>query len=105
MGCSIPQQFINRLRFKYLDANRSSNGNPEIGLHIILWHTLAKVERTAEVVLRTGISLLGGFAVPANSLGVVFLDALPVVINSSEAVFGERISLVGGLTIPVKRLC
>jgi hypothetical protein len=41
------------------------------GARIVLCNPLAAFVQTAEVVLRVGVSLLGGFAVPAGSLGVV----------------------------------
>ena len=52
-----------------------------------------------------GISLLGGFAVPADGLCVIFCDPEAVVITGSEVVLGCGISLLSGFAVPADGLC
>src|SRR5205823_3903664 len=55
-----------------------------------------------EAVLSVRVTLVSGFAVPAESLSVVLRDALAVGIHEGEAVLSVRVALVSGFAVPAE---
>ena len=48
--------------------------------------------------------LIGGQAVPAHRLGVIFRHTLAVVVHQTEEVLGVGVPLIGGQPVPARRL-
>ncbi len=64
---------------------------------------MAVLVREPDVVLRVGISLVGGLAVPAQRLGIVLHDAPAVPVQPADLVLREDVSLIGGGAVPAHR--
>ena len=58
--------------------------DPLEGLHEVLRQSLAVVKENAEVVLRLGVSLLGGCVVPESGLREILRPAFPVVVEVAD---------------------
>ena len=73
---------------------------------MILRHSATVAVTDAEVVLPTGVSLLGGTAEPAGSFAVVLPHPATVTVPDAEVVLGEGVPLLGphgGTTEPLPR--
>ena len=55
-------------------------------------------------MLRVGVALIGGEAIPLQGLGVVLRHALAIVVHEAEIVLRAGVALVGGEAIPFQRL-
>jgi hypothetical protein len=53
----------------------------------------------AEAVLSLRVPLLGGFAEPADSLGVVLRDSFAARITGAEAALSFRVSVLGAYAV------
>jgi hypothetical protein len=62
---------------------------------------LALPVHDAEVVLGSGVSLLGGEPIPLDGFGIVLRDAFAFVVHEAEVVLGSGVSLLGGEPIPL----
>jgi hypothetical protein len=74
------------------------------GLGVILLHSLAHGIHIRQVVLRLGMTLVGGLAVPVSRLRHVLLHALPPVEQLGEPELGAGIALLRRLLVPAGRL-
>ncbi len=57
-------------------AVAGSEGEPFIGLHVVLLHALAVGVEQVEVALREGVAAFGGLGIPPRRLGKVLFDAV-----------------------------
>src|SRR5580700_2442439 len=64
----------------------------------------AGASQPREIVLGSGIALVGSLAKPPRRLRVVLRDAPALVVQDAEIVLGSGIALVGSLAIPPRRL-
>ena len=67
-------------------------------------HFLTLEIHEGEAVLSPCVILVGGFAEPSGSLGVVLRHSLALVIHETETVLSLRVSLVGAFAVPVGSL-
>jgi hypothetical protein len=74
------------------------------GLFVTLGHALPFFIHHAEIRLRQRVSLVRGFPVPPDGLGIIRGYAPPAVVHPTKIVLRVRISLVGGLAKPLYRL-
>ena len=58
----------------------------------------------AQVVLRSRMPLLSGFAIPLHSLAIIFHDPPAKIIHPPQAVLRSRMPLLGGFAIPLHSL-
>ncbi|MCI1710839.1 MAG: hypothetical protein LKM39_11440 [Chiayiivirga sp.] len=69
---------------------------------IVLRHAEAVAVHEAEIALRGGIPLVGGFAKPGHGLGRVLRHAATVPEHFAEFVLRRGVPLLGGLSIPLR---
>jgi hypothetical protein len=49
----------------------------------------------AEIVLRSGVALIRGFAIPFRRLGIILRDASAIVVHEPESGLRLRVTLIG----------
>ena len=76
-----------------------------MGFDVVPRHALTGAVHESEVVLRDGVSLLGGQAVPPDGFRVVLRDALTGVVHDSEVDLRAGVSLLGEGAQVGKFLC
>ena len=69
----------------------------------ILWHADALGVHPPEVVLRRGVTLLGGAAVPPDRFGGIRWHAETLGVHPPEVVLRARVALLGGAAVPRDR--
>jgi hypothetical protein len=62
------------------------------------------IVHAAEIVLRQGVTLFGGLAIPLQRLGIVLCQAEALVVHDSEIVLRIELTLLGRLAKPPRSL-
>src|SRR6266480_1861249 len=77
---------------------------PLVSLDQILRHAFAAYVADAQIFLRRGVILFGGFAIPFHRLHVILRHAFAVCVAGAQDVLRLREILLGGFAIPFYRL-
>ncbi len=78
--------------------------DPLVCLDVILRNPLAGEVHDAQTVLRVGIALVGGLAVPDHRLFVILHNPSAFMVHDPQIELGPGLALVGGLAVPDHRL-
>ena len=93
---------------------RRSKGQPGIGEHVNLRHARAVGVQEPEVVLRNGLALLGGLAIPLRHLGsIAFRTHAPAVgehdltdgVDGAKGELGINVTLIDAAAVLIFSAC
>ena len=96
----------NRCKFCAADSSSCSAALvPLFRLVYVLSNAFADFIQRTEIILRSWMSQLGGFTIPACGFRIILSDTVTILIHHTEVVLYNTVILLGGFVIPAHGFC